>query len=236
MRPTPTPQPENGTPEMDNFPATGPPLCELTPYEKLLLKQAPWWQNNLSPFFTWILLAGFLVLPGSFSTLETIETSSGNIKKVLHAIENLPLYVPSFESEKKTTFRCFSNVWGSTNRLVIAYGCCAFGVCGMCFLWWCQSDNCVWLLRHVFIPGMLNGLSGLVSTLINVYATHNGVLGAPSIATLAVTGVCIVICGFLATFYWLSVLRPLFRDHQKRERLRERNALEEIDPGKTPPV
>jgi len=176
MPSTPTSKSGDDTPEKGASTAS-----ERTEYEKMVLEDVPWWRNLLSPFFTLILLAGFLVLPGSFSTLETIEIPPGNLRKVLHAIENLPLYVPPLpthpppSNQKKTTLRCFSDVWGSTNRLVIAYCFCALGGGGMCLLWWLQRHNCVWLLSHIFVPGMLSGLSGLVSSLVSVYATHQGI-------------------------------------------------------------
>jgi hypothetical protein len=69
----------------------------LTQYEEMVLQgldMIPLWNNVLASFFTWILLAGFLVLPASFSSLDSVMTSSGNLKKVLHAVRNLPLYVP----------------------------------------------------------------------------------------------------------------------------------------------
>jgi len=56
------------------------------------------WSCIFANIFTWILLAGFLVLPSSFSKLESIEINSGEFKKVLQAIRNLPLYVPLFPS------------------------------------------------------------------------------------------------------------------------------------------
>lgn len=54
------------------------------------------WNCIFANIFTWILLAGFLVLPSSFSKLESIKTDSGEFKNVLQAIRNLPLYVPLF--------------------------------------------------------------------------------------------------------------------------------------------
>jgi len=141
------------------------------------------WNCIFANIFTWILLAGFLVLPSSFSKLESIEINSGEFKKVLQAIRNLPL-------------------------LVVAYGCCAFGGTGMCFLWWRQRRHHFWLVHNLFFPGALHGLSGLLSTFVNVYATPDAsVLGVSSIATLVVTGACTVICGFLALFHQLSLLR-----------------------------
>jgi len=92
--------------------------------------------------------------------------------------------------------------------MVVAYGCCLFGGTGMGILWWRQRGNPFWLVHNLFFPGALHGLSGLLSTFVNVYATPDAsVLGVSSIATLVVTGACTVICGFLALFYRLSLRR-----------------------------
>lgn len=83
----------------------------------------------------------------------------------------------------------------------------------MCMLWWRWSHNYVWLLNSIFIPGTLNGLSGVISTFASIYGAQNGVYGASSIATLAVTGSCTVICGFLTAIYSLWKLDKIKRQH-----------------------
>ena len=60
-------------------------------YIEILLKNVSIWNNILAMFFTWILLAGFLVLPGSFEILENLPINSTTFKKVLSAVQNLPL-------------------------------------------------------------------------------------------------------------------------------------------------
>jgi len=60
-------------------------------YIEILLKNVSIFYNILAMFFTWILLAGFLVLPGSFETLDELPISSTAFKKVLSAVKNLPL-------------------------------------------------------------------------------------------------------------------------------------------------
>jgi hypothetical protein len=64
-------------------------------YTDMVFESVPRTHNLLSSLFTWILLAGFVVLPGTFSTLEGIQSNSGEFEKVLHTIRNLPLYVHS---------------------------------------------------------------------------------------------------------------------------------------------
>jgi hypothetical protein len=59
----------------------------------MVFEEVPRVYSILSFFFTWILLAGFIVLPGTFNTLEGVDSTT--VKKVLHTIQHLPLYVPS---------------------------------------------------------------------------------------------------------------------------------------------
>jgi hypothetical protein len=60
-------------------------------YTDMVFEEVPRTQNLLSSLFTWTLLAGFVVLPGTFSTLEGIQSKSGEFEKVLHSIHHLPL-------------------------------------------------------------------------------------------------------------------------------------------------
>jgi len=171
-------------------------------YTNMVFEQVPRTHNILSGLFTWILLAGFVVLPGTFSTLEAIQSTPNEFGKVLHKIHHLAL-------------------------LVIAFGCCVLGACGMLLLWWRWAHNYVWLLNGIFIPGVLNGLSGLISTFASVYGgPQSGVYNASSIATLAVTGACTVICGFLTAIYSLWKL-----DRVKRRHLREIEQMKSASGG-----
>lgn len=83
----------------------------------------------------------------------------------------------------------------------------------MLLLWWRWAHNYVRLLNSIFVPGTLNSLSGLVSTFASIYGAQNGVYGASSIATLAVTGACTIICGLLTAIYSLWKLDRVKRRH-----------------------
>ena len=78
-------------------------------YTDMVFEEVPRAYNILSFFFTWILLAGFIVLPGTFNTLEQINSTT--VSKVLHTIQHLPLYVPSSHltpySRQKECIRSF---------------------------------------------------------------------------------------------------------------------------------
>jgi hypothetical protein len=92
---------------------------------------------------------------------------------------------------------------------------CGLGAAGMCVLWWRWSRNYVWLLSKIFMPGALNGLAGIASTLASVLGSQNGVFSRSSISTLAVTGGTCAVCGLLAAFYTWVMLGRVKREHEK---------------------
>jgi len=163
-----------------------------TDWEKMRLEEIPVKSYFFASIFTWIMLAGFLVLSSSFSSLEEIKTDSGELKEVLQVIRNIPL-------------------------LTVAYCCCAFGAIGMCCLWWLQSHNYIWLISNIFYPVALNGLSGVISALVNIYTTPSTATGISGIITLTVAGTCTVICCILSSFYWFRMLRPVKDKHAEEK-------------------
>jgi hypothetical protein len=62
-------------------------------WDEMRLEEIPLWCYISASVFKWVMLAGFLVLPSSFSELEQIETDSGQLRKVFQALRNIPLYV-----------------------------------------------------------------------------------------------------------------------------------------------
>lgn len=81
----------------------------------------------LASFFTWILLAGFVVFPGTFASLrEATASDTGLTDKIIRtAIPNVKL-------------------------LTLAVFCCVAGIAGMCFLWKMKFRNYDWLASHLF--------------------------------------------------------------------------------------
>ena len=92
---------------------------------------------------------------------------------------------------------------------------CIFGGVGLIWIGLRNADNYIWLLSKIFIPGMFNGLSGLITTFVSIHNSKNGVhYGATTIGTLIATGACTIICGSLAVRY--TVLKFLAkRDHDQ---------------------
>jgi hypothetical protein len=104
----------------------------MTDHDRMCIEanRMPRLYNILASFFTWILLAGFIVFPGTFTKLRshvssTTETgTAGQIAQA--AVNNIPL-------------------------IYIAAFCCVVGALGMCWLWWIWSRNYEWLLNHIFM-------------------------------------------------------------------------------------
>ena len=59
----------------------------------LALDDIPPQDNLLAKFFTWILLAGFVLFPGTFSSIQNIPSSAlnGTEEQILGRVRNLPL-------------------------------------------------------------------------------------------------------------------------------------------------
>ncbi|KAI9756109.1 MAG: hypothetical protein M4579_003996 [Chaenotheca gracillima] len=170
-----------------------------TRYMDMLLHmdQIPRFHNILASFFTWILLAGYVIFPGTFTTLQKSDAvhdadKSGN--KVEHVfavtIRNAPL------------------LW-------VAAICCLLGGAGMLGLWFKWRENFVWLINRVFMPGFLNSLAGLISTLINVYTAQNGFFSVTAKVTVIVTGACTLFTGCLFLLYNNCVLKRLKKGHRR---------------------
>ncbi|KAJ4293979.1 hypothetical protein N0V90_007668 [Kalmusia sp. IMI 367209] len=109
--------------------------------------------NILASFFTWILLAGYIVFPATFNKLndKDLDEKANNALKqhALATVRNVPL-------------------------LYVAAFACGFGVLGCVWLWWKHKKNYVWVINRIFMPSLMNSLAGLISTLINIYSAQNG--------------------------------------------------------------
>ncbi len=108
----------------------------------LAMDTIPRLHNVLSSFFTWILLAGFIIFPGTYTTITKLNNDAqiqGNhtASTILASVKNIPL-------------------------LVIAGVCTGIGAAGMVWLWWRWRQNYIWLLNKIFlfVPSTLHSTSG----------------------------------------------------------------------------
>jgi hypothetical protein len=117
------------------------------------LDAVPPLHNILASLSVWILLAGYIVFPATFSKLQTDEVddkADSQIKKyALNTVRNVPL-------------------------LYVAAFACGLGVAGCLWLWWRHRKNYVWVINRVFLPALLNSIAGLISTIVNIYSAQNG--------------------------------------------------------------
>jgi hypothetical protein len=158
------------------------------------LDTIPRMHNIFAAFFTWILLAGFVIFPATFTSLSA-RLDSDEFKNNPQAEALLKL-----SSNKE---------W----LVYIAAICSGLGALGMIWLWWRWRTNYVWLLNRIFLTGCLNSLAGLISTLVNVYSQQAGVWSTQAWATLGVTGGSMVICGALFAVYNFWVLQKIKNLH-----------------------
>ncbi|KAH8653974.1 hypothetical protein BGZ60DRAFT_460367 [Tricladium varicosporioides] len=127
---------------------------------------APIWDNLLAAFFSWLTLAGYVVFPGTFTSLEHSQTlTSSNSGKFIQ------------QTVKKAL-------------LATAGLCCFFGTVGTSWLWYVWRDNAVWLIGHIFLPGLLHSSVGLITTLINIYTAQGGHWSVTAKITVIVIGLC----------------------------------------------
>ncbi|KAJ3494116.1 hypothetical protein NLJ89_g10876 [Agrocybe chaxingu] len=158
----------------------------------LALDDIPLLHNVLAAFFSWILLAGFILFPGTFTSLQNLSATAGGQvpAELINAVTNIPLFV-------------------------IAWVCCAVGASGMLWLWWRWRKNYLWALNKVFFPGLLNCLAGLLSTIVNIFGVQHGEIGTTSRSTLIVTTVSTGIFLILVGFYSLWLVRRVKARHDR---------------------
>ncbi|KAH7134130.1 hypothetical protein EDB81DRAFT_902948 [Dactylonectria macrodidyma] len=140
----------------------------------------------LAAFFNWLFLAGFVIFPGTFTSLSqaTLLSESQAGRVVQDAIRNTPL-------------------------LVVGSLCCLSGGAGIGWLYWKLSHNYVWLIDRVFIPGLLNSVVALLMSLVNIYTAQNGDWSVTAIVTVCIIGICGVMMGLMLAAFELWFLAQL---------------------------
>jgi len=103
-----------------------------TSYIKMLLQldNIPKIYNILASVFTWLLLAGYIVLPGTFTSIRNshaLADGAGKAGKlVVRTVQNVPL-------------------------LAVAGISCVIGALGMGYLSWTWQHNYMWLLNRIIL-------------------------------------------------------------------------------------
>ncbi|KAJ6561768.1 hypothetical protein B0H19DRAFT_943811, partial [Mycena capillaripes] len=142
--------------------------------------------NILANFFTWILLAGFVLFPGTFTNLQQNNELGALGITAVNAIKHV---------------------------YVVAWVCTGVGASGMLWLWYRWQGNYIWLVNRIFMPGFLNSLAGVLSTLASVLGSQDATLSISSKSTIIVTSAIAGICGILTAFYMFVLIRRLKKEH-----------------------
>ncbi|PYH89065.1 hypothetical protein BO71DRAFT_301831, partial [Aspergillus ellipticus CBS 707.79] len=152
-------------------------------YINILLdtEKVPLINNTLAVTFCWILLAGYLVFPGTFTSLQTSasleEASDGNKvdRTVYKAVQDISLLSIAATYCFISLYRIFLWVWqiliGEKGHLIL------------------------------FRPVLINSATGFFNTLINVYTARAKTWSVTATVTAAVTGFFAVLSGLLFFFY-----------------------------------
>ncbi|KAI3391724.1 hypothetical protein diail_6865 [Diaporthe ilicicola] len=175
-----------------------------TRYMEMLLSldKIPRLHNILASFFGWILLAGFIVFPGTFTSIRDLSDNpeladkSPAARDVLSQVQNIPL-------------------------LVIAAICCGIGAAGLLWLVFRWRSNYVWLLNRIYLPGATNALAGLLSTLVVVYSQKHGDWNITAMVTGIVEAADLVICGSLFVFNTLLLKRVKWKHGREMEQFEQ---------------
>ncbi|KAJ5037154.1 hypothetical protein J3E74DRAFT_470264 [Bipolaris maydis] len=151
--------------------------------------------NLLCSGFVWLLLAGYIVFPATFTKLQRTESKPGDngfSAAALKTVRNIPLlYVAAF-----------------------ACGMALWAVCG-CGVQ--HRKNYVWVIHRIFLPALLNSIAGLISTIVNVYSAQDGQYSVTARVTIVVTAACSVIAAALFLIYNTIMLGIARRDASHEE-------------------
>lgn len=165
--------------------------------------------NLLSSAFVWLLLAGYIVFPATFTKLQDTESkpaSNGFSAAALHTVRNIPL-------------------------LYVAAFACGVGVVGCLWLWWLHRKNYVWVVHRIFLPALLNSIAGLISTIVNVYSAQDGQYSVTARVTMVVTAACSVVAAALFLLYNTIMLRLVKRRHEREVKAVEKEQARRDDRG-----
>lgn len=111
-------------------PPHNPPLSTRYIDMLLQLETIPVLYNILSSIFTWLLLAGYMVFPGTFTSIrgsQTLANGAGRAGKLVStAVQHIPL-------------------------LYLAAICCICGAAGMSWLGWLWRSNYIWIVNQIVL-------------------------------------------------------------------------------------
>ncbi|CAI7615478.1 unnamed protein product [Penicillium pancosmium] len=169
-----------------------------TRYIRMIVEadEVPWQYNMLASAAHWILLAGYLVVPGTFTSLQKSDT----VSKDFMASEAGEIILDKIQNPPLLAIACFLFVTG----LII-----------MAWLYWDHRDNYIWLINRIFMPTLLNALAGLLTTIVNLYTAHGGDWSIMALLTVIASGLSVASSLALLIIYKFGKLERLKQEHAR---------------------
>ncbi|KAJ5883440.1 uncharacterized protein N7473_010326 [Penicillium subrubescens] len=181
-----------------------------TRYVRMILEadKAPWQYNLLASGAHWVLLAGYLVIPGTFTSLQKSDTLHNTLSDneageiILKSIQNPPL-------------------------LALASVFFVVGLALLGRLYYEYRSNYIWLINRIFmyvtnvlsalpsVPTLLNSSAGLLTTMVSLYTGHGGDWSIMALLTVIVSSLSVASSFFLLIVYKLVKLEEVKREHDE---------------------
>ncbi|KAH8744750.1 hypothetical protein F5883DRAFT_476105 [Diaporthe sp. PMI_573] len=137
--------------------------------------------NGAAALASWIVLAGFFILPGTFTSLRERSYALGD-SQVVKAVVNIPL-------------------------LPLAGICYLIGILSLASLWFKFRYNYIWVLNHIFYPGIYNCISGLITLIINIYTARDGTWSPTAWVTLGTVSFSLIFTTIVSCFYKFKLVQ-----------------------------
>ncbi|PTB40413.1 hypothetical protein M441DRAFT_70211 [Trichoderma asperellum CBS 433.97] len=150
--------------------------------------------NSINPYYfifagfcSWLLLAGFLVSPSTYASVQHTNAldKSGEVgKSIINAVRNVPLiYIASFA--------------------------CLGATVGLIWLWHRWRLNHIWISRYLIVPTLMHSAVGLGTAILNIYSIQGGQWSITAIVTVSIVGAWLVISVGLYILYNFFLLPRL---------------------------
>ncbi|KAL2128123.1 hypothetical protein VTI74DRAFT_9633 [Chaetomium olivicolor] len=183
-----------------------PPVPAQTPYMNMLLSldRIPRLHNILVSVFVWILLAGFVVIPGSF-TSRPMRKQEGGASSATN-----PVVGGGGSMAEKLALAP-----ANTAAMVVGFVCIVAGTFGAAWLALRWRRNYVWLLNKLYLPLILDALAGVLAAVVTVYTQQAGVWSTQAVAVAVVEGAVlgVSVMFFFVYNYWL--LQRVRSEHEE---------------------
>lgn len=181
-----------------------------TAYQKMLYDKynMPMSQSLLAAFFAWIMLAGFLVFPITFTNYarkQAADTAYHNATYIYDNKTGNVSFDPGYNATELKNLADNTERVQNTDLLVVAAVCTISALLGQVWLWRKHRTNYLWLNENIFFPCLDKAALGLFSTVMQVTGIQKGKVSPSAIATLVVTSLLTV--GMSVGFFYYNFVR-----------------------------